>query len=258
MFTITRANHSKGRAGETLPAVFPSLEAAHVAFRRGQVTLIAAAPGVGKSVLAMTLALDSGVPALYFSADTDQFTMNIRCAAHISGHRQEDVEQSYDTGHASYYTRLLEGRSLLRFNFTPGPDFDEISEDIQAFAYTYGQWPELIIMDNLSNVYTGNDDQFGALEDTLAFFKEIGRLSGAAIVVLHHLTGQYDEGNTPVPLSGLRGKISKTPEMILTLFRAGPGVLGVCSVKNRTGRASADGSFWLPLTVDMERMTLHG
>jgi RecA-family ATPase len=257
VFTLTRANHSKGRSGETLPVVWQQLANAHVDFRRGQVTLVAAAPGVGKSVMALSLVLRAGVPALYFSADTDAFTMNIRAASALTAHTTEEVERAYEVGVAEYYDQRLQQLKGLRWDFNPSPDLEQLERDTEAFAFVYGEWPHVIVVDNLSNVYADSDgSDIAGLETVLGFLKDMGRQTGAAVIVLHHLTGEYDDGNTPVPMKGLRGKISKTPEMILTLFRAGPNVLGVSPVKNRTGKADASGNHFIQLPLDLERMQL--
>jgi predicted ATP-dependent serine protease len=255
VFTLTRANHSKGRSGETLPVVWPELERARISFRRGQVTLVAAAPGVGKSVLAMSLVLRAGVPAFYFSADTDASTMNQRAAAALTAHSLDDVEQAYEVGMAEFYDQKLQQLKQLRWDFNTSPDVEQVERDVTAFATVYGEWPHIVIVDNLSNMVDDASD-FAQLEAVLMYLKDLGRQTGAAMIVLHHLTGEYDDGNTPVPMKGLRGKISKTPEMILTLFRAGPGVLGVSPVKNRTGKADASGNHFIQLPLDLERMQL--
>ena len=57
------------------------------------------------------------------------------------------------------------------------------------------------------------------------------------------------------PPMDLRGKVSKTPELIYTMYRSGE-YLNVSVVKNRSGRAFADGSNAIRIPVDLSRMRL--
>ncbi len=242
-----------------MPTVFPKLAGATLHFRRGQFHLIAAAPGVGKSLLAMTLALDCNSPAMYFSADSDAFTMYVRSAAKETGWLTQEVEAQMDTGN----TRLIDAKlnsvgHQVRWSFDSAPDFDTIEEELMAYAVTFGCWPSLIVIDNISNVETDSGEGQMALEAVSEYLHSLGRKTGAAIIGLHHVTGEFDDGTRPVPLSGLRGKVSKVPEVILTLFRnaQNPNRMGVAVVKNRGGQADPSGSSVVWLECDLSRMRL--
>lgn len=266
MYTILRASSGKGDSGEALPVVFPRLEAATARFRRGQITLIAAAPGVGKSALSLRLLVGlPETPSLYLSGDTDAFSMALRMAAMVTKHSVRDVENQYDIGHGQFYNSHLEKFQHVRFDFsaTISPDF--IEEQFTAYALTYGEYPHVLVVDNLSNMDMGHGDNgdngYAALERSLDFLHELARNTGTAVICLHHLTGQFDDGDTAPPLSSLRGKVSKVPEMVLTLFRTGttdfPG-LGVAIVKNRNGKNDTKGGLYVNLDWDPERMQLNG
>lgn len=237
-----------GEAGEPIPTVFRSLAAHDFHFRRGQLVLIAAGPGVGKSVLSQRLAMLAGVPALYFSADSDAFTMYKRGASIVTGHRTKDVEQDFERGNGEFYDIRLNALSHIRFDFTSSPNVDDLEDCLNAFALAYGEYPHLIVVDNLINVDPEElgENQRSAVQGTIAYLKSMAQHTNAAIVMLHHLTGEYDDGNKPAPMSALIDKVSKLPEQILTLHRGGiiagaPTEMGVCLVKNRDGQADASG-----------------
>ncbi|MER7445010.1 AAA family ATPase [Micromonospora avicenniae] len=256
MLTLTRAKLSRGSAGEPLPTVFQSLAAEGIHFRRGQLTLVAAAPGVGKSVLALTKSLHTGSPGYYASADTDAFTMYLRAGAMFTGWRTSDIENAVMHGNTAQVDALLEKKSDVRMDFSGRIEQLALEDDLKAYAMTYGEWPHFIVIDNISNMESEGEG-YQALEYSCDYLHELGRKTGAAIIALHHVTGEYDDGIKPVPLSGLRGKISKVPEMILTLHRnAESNRLYVCPVKNRTGKNAAAANWWVTLDYDPGRMKL--
>lgn len=255
MLTIARAGNAGPQgAGDILPPVYPGLD-----FRRGQVTLVASAPGVGKSAWALQLALGVGQPALYTSPDCGPPEMKLRAAAMITRETVDSIEAHYRRGGAHYYdAELAKTTPLVRFGFDPSPDLESLDRELEAFTLVYGDYPHLWVVDNLANVWSGDaGEPYQALEKVLDFLHIKARETAAAVVVLHHLTGSYDDGNMPAPLSGLRGKVSKLPEMILTLFRATgtfPPQLGVAIVKNRSGKSDATGGHIVHLPLDLERM----
>lgn len=260
MQTIVRAGRNVGKAGEPLPSPFTDLEDQGVHFRRGQITLVAAAPGKGKSVLAMRLAthaVQEGLTALYVSADTDAVTMRNRVAASLTTHPVATVEEAYHNDAGEFYDDALQEVNDLRWSFLPQPSTVDVEQHLLAYAAVYGSWPDVVVVDNLSNLYVGESEGTSGLERAMDYLHSMARYTGSAVVVLHHLTGDYDDGNQPAPLSALRGKVSKIPETILTLFSAGEGVMGVCPVKNRTGKADATAQWQIWLTFYPERMTLR-
>lgn len=262
MLTLAQARHARGAAGEPLPPVFRTLARNGVHIRRGQFTLVAAAPGVGKSVFATAALLRAGVPAFYFSADTDAFTMYLRAGAMLTGWSTEDIENAVNHGNTAEVDARLERASAVRFDFAGRIEIDALEEELTAYAGVYGEWPHAIAVDNLSNL-DSEGDGYQALESACDYLHELARTTGSAVVALHHVTGEYDDGTKPVPLSGLRGKVSKVPEVVLTLYRDanvgldGIGNLYVCPVKNRTGRADPSGGWSLPLRYEPPRMQLE-
>ncbi|MDM4721871.1 AAA family ATPase [Micromonospora sp. WMMA1363] len=256
MLTLTRAKLTRGNMGEPLPTVFESLAAEGIHFRRGQFSLIAAAPGVGKSILALTVSLRAGSPGYYASADTDAHTTYLRAGAMLTGWSTSDIEHAVTCGNTADVDARLNALSFVRMDFAGRVEIDSLEADLKAYAMVYGEWPHFIVIDNLSNL-DSEGDRFQALEYSCDYLHELGRKTGAAVIALHHVTGEYDDGIRPVPLSGLRGKISKVPEMILTLHRSPDSTrLFVCPVKNRSGRNAAAATWNVALAYDLPRMRI--
>lgn len=240
--------------------MWETLKAASVEFRRGQLHLIASGPGIGKSAFALNLAIKAKVPGIYLSADSDSSTQYARAAALMTGHRVADIQAQMDRNQVTEYDRALARLTWLRFDFEAVPTLGSIEEIITAYGHAYYRYPELFILDNLSNVSpeTGRET-FQALDDTLVFLQDFARKTRACVVVLHHLTGAYEDGTGPAPLSGLRGKVSKIPELVLNLYKESDQfgeTLGVAIVKNRNGLAAPDGSMTVTLAADLDRMSI--
>lgn len=235
--------------------------------RQGQFTLISAAPGIGKSVLSQTIAVRASLPTYYFSADSDQFEMYTRAAAMITGWRTEDIANAVLHGKTETIDAKLSEASYIRYDFKASPTPDDVDEELKAYAMAYGRWPQLIVMDNISNLDMGGGaTDTAALEEASNYLHDVARETGAAVIALHHVQGTYNDGNLPVPLSGLRGQIGRVPEVVLTLHNAsddfdlqsGRQVIGVNAVKNRGGKADPGAKNVIKLTYVPERMSLRG
>lgn len=231
--------------------MFPQLEREGVKFRRGQVTLVAAAPGGGKSALATTLALYAGAPTIYFSADSDKMTFGSRIMASALQIFLSEAEELLLNKDETALRKLDEFTNHIWVNFDPSPTPKDIDEEIDCFAYIYGDYPHLVVVDNLMDVSLyGTDERMGH-DAIVDFCRQLARRTGAAVLILCHVTGAYTDGTEVIPRSGLMNKIDKRPRLILTLHRYETNGLGVSVVKNSNGPAEADGSLmvvipWLP------------
>lgn len=260
LFNLDAALRYNQDVGEPLPIVWGSLRAAEAVFRKPQLVLVASAPGGGKSAMALNLAVKSQVPTVYFSADSGPGTQIPRTVSIVTGQETQAVREAIENG-ASVTPILRERAPNLWWEFSASPALDTIEETITAYGYL-GRYPDLTIVDNLVDLdHDGAESEWKAFENSLLFLKELARERNMCIVVLAHLTGEYEDGVTIPPLSGLRGKVSKIPEMILTLYREenplGDESLGVAIVKNRDGRANASGLHTVSLQLDLARMAIE-
>jgi len=260
--SLALAMKSKGTEGESLPTVFPQLEQLGAHFRRGQLSLIAAAPGGGKSAVASQIALkmtydeylDEGVPTLYFSADSDRGTLGVRLAAGVLNKSLTQVEELLDSGNAEAWAEVERALSHVWFNWDPAPSLHEIEKEIEAYVAVTGEYPHLIVVDNLKNLVPDQSGQRHEEYDSIMeWLKILASETKAHVLVLHHVTGMYENGIEPIPLNGLLGKPGKACRLILTLYmvQRDPDVMGMCIVKNSNGKADAAGGIaaevpWMP------------
>lgn len=264
MQTLSLALRNSESVGTALPSVFPSLEKMGAKFRRGQLSLIAGGPGTGKSAVASYIAansaygefLEEGVPTLYFSADTDKRTLGNRIAASVSHMTVDETEDLLLKGHPGIMRILEDNTSHIWFNWNNGPNLNDIKDEVEAFAHATGDWPHLIVIDNLKNIWVdvqGDGGEHIRYDRVLDFLHELAGYTNAHIMVLHHVTGYYENGDQPIPMSGILGKVSKPFRLIITLFRPNDDQIGLSIVKNSTGKMAPNGSLVVYLDIDLER-----
>jgi hypothetical protein len=243
---------TQSRAAIELP--FPSLTRLGFGLTPGQMSMVAAGPGTGKSAFAMSIALDLGLRTLYESPDTDSWTMAVRVLAHNTGHPQSYIRACLEPGviRPDELDVAVADAEHIQFSFDSYTT-EEIHSDVMAYGVIHGSYPELIVVDNLLNIARGDDSDYTAMGRALDELHALAQTTGAHVMVLHHATGQYDDGNRPIPLSGLVNKVSKLPAQILTLYRDDPH-MGLCIVKNRTGRQDPSGRLQAKIRFDGERM----
>ncbi|AIW02961.1 DnaB-like replicative helicase [Mycobacterium phage Malec] len=264
MYTPRQSLYIRGSAGDPLPPVWNALEIKGTTPRRGQLVLVCAGPGTGKSAFVLAYALKSKVPTLYFSADSDAFTQLSRSVSILSGWSLERStravrEQNIEDAIANELDQIP-----IRFNYKASPSLDEIETALEAYDALYEDFPALIVVDNITNVRTDSsdgDDPFSGLESLMDYLHEMARETGSCVIGLHHVTGQHNNGDSPIPLGGIKGQIGRVPEMILTLHRVsdgfGPDSLNVSTVKNRGGKSDPSGQDFASLEFVGDTMQIN-
>lgn len=229
-----------------MPTVFKTLKAGGTEFLRGQLVLVSAGPGTGKSAFVLTLALKSKVACMYFSADSDAFEQLKRSISILTEQPlAESTRMVLENDLFAVYEDLVE--SPIRFNYDASPSLSSIENALEAYEEVYGEYPALIVIDNVTNVRSGvdEDDPFAGLESLMDYLHTMARETGACVIGLHHVTGSYNDAAKPIPLSGVKGQITRVPEMVLTLHKRtaeiGSDTLLVSTVKNRAGKADPSG-----------------
>lgn len=263
MRSLSRVKVGRGSGGEPLPTVFPTLEREGIRPRKGQVMMITGQPNGFKSGLALYWAIGlakKGLTVYYVSADTDPHDSKVRAAAMLSGHRMDDVEREYlnNTAGADYYDELLSELTTVRFDFETDPTWHYMTEGLMAFNEMWGDYPDVVVIDNLLNVVAETEDQWAGMKEVTKGLHRMAWLTGSSVFVLHHQNEGEGDPKVPAPRKRIAGKVSQIPELILSLaFDSHAGLLQVAAVKNRSGKHSADASIYSTLYVDPARMTIY-
>lgn len=265
MYSLVQSRRIRGSAGEALPQPFKALKAKGTFFRRGQFTLICAGPGTGKSALVLSYALQASVPTFYQSCDSDAFTQLQRAISIKTGCTLEEAAKAVLSNNLKGFDSELSGVPI-RFDYNASPSLTDIEDALASYDEVYGDFPSLIVVDNITNVRTGgdanNEDPFGGLEALCDYLHDLTRTTQACVVGLHHVTGGYNDAEKPIPLSGVKGQITRVPEMVLTLHKKqgadwGSDTLCVSTVKNRGGKADPTGQDYAELRFTGDTMTIE-
>lgn len=193
-----------------------------VVLRRGQLTLLCSAPSVGKSLLARNVAAKSGeVRTLYFSADSDEYTVRTSVLGSLTGQLLEEVEYhlANDPGGKwrEYYLGILRRADSVEWVFSPNINLDYIILKLQAYAEIYGDYPDLTVIDNVGDMVTEEDEEYAELRRIVRELRRIGRRHETHILGLVHAKGPYENGMKPIDLGALLGNLGKVPENVFGL-----------------------------------------
>ncbi len=235
---LSRVARREAKSGEPIPQPIAALRALGFVQLRGQLSLWVAAPGRGKSIHALWQALSSGVPTLYVSSDTDAHDQIIRAVTMLT---MEEVSQARRNDVPWIMEQLALFPDNVTFEFDSNPTAEDLKEMVEAYRLVHGYYPWLLIMDTVGRVWSDStDDESIMAREAVTRLQEIARHTGAHVMALHHATKMFDDGNTPIPLSGVLHGVSKIPEQICTMFGDENGNMAYCPVKNRSGKM--DGS----------------
>lgn len=251
MFLAARAVLTPQQAAPTVQLNWPSFAERGIAFPKGALTLIAGPPGSGKSSLALQLAVDSGVPCLYLSADTTRHTVYKRLLAMLTGLTQPEAAVAMDDDR-EWASQVLQRAGNIWIDDDSSPTLEKIELLIEAFREVNGVEPELVVVDNAGDVLVDGMDEWAALRSLMRDLRFYARETGSAVVALHHT--RLGAGNPCPPHDSIQGKINAVPELILTLNSdSQPGFLGVSPVKHRHGQPDPYGQEPVWMAFDAAR-----
>ncbi|EMF02421.1 AAA family ATPase [Streptomyces mobaraensis NBRC 13819 = DSM 40847] len=261
MYTLSQSIRAKGDSGDPLPPAFKSMDKAGTRYIRGQLSLTVAGGGTGKSAykLSRILKAETPIPTIYFSADSSadiqlsraiSILTKIDMAESVAAVRRNDIRA---------YAPLLDGHPV-RFDYGASPTIDDIETTVNAWYELYGEDAHMIVLDNITNIRgggAGNDeDPFQGLESLMDWANDMARTTGAHVAGLHHTTGPHNDGNSPIPMSGVKGQITRVPALVLTLHKPDENTLAVSTVKNRAGRSDPSGNTFVELGFDGNTMQI--
>jgi hypothetical protein len=230
-----------GRIGRPLPDPYSIFSLRNVRFRHGATSMIAGKPGSFKSVFALNLLTRwarEGKTALYFSADSDEFTVAKRVASILTGRNQMDeVEPDFLAGRIEPYVAVLKEMSNVRLEYRV-MSIDDIADRLAAWEAVYGDYPDLVFVDNLIN-FAAHPQDWDGMGSMLIEFDGMSREMKSHFCVLHHASESWGIASDPVPRAAIQGKLTQIPRLVLTCA-ANESALAVCCVKNTNGPQDPD------------------
>lgn len=217
--------------------------------------------GTGKSAytLARVLKAESPIPTIYCSADSSADIQLSRSISILTGIRMSESTTAVRRGDIHPYAAVLDGVPI-RFDYAASPTIDDIEDTVAAWYELYGEDAHMIVLDNVTNIRGGSqandDDPFGGLESLMDWANDMARQTGAHVAGLHHTTGPHNDGSSPIPMSGVKGQITRVPALVLTLHKPDAATLAVSTVKNRSGRSDPSGVTFVELGFDGDTMQI--
>lgn len=259
MRTLAHTAKTGAPSLEPLPWNFPQWDQRQIKPRRGTVTMIASTSASGKTLVATKLVQKINEPTLFFSADTDDGTMAVRAAAMVTGHTQEQVRKGFLEGGADWYSdRLAEGFPDVRFVFETDPTYEDLELETAAFAEVYGAMPSLVVIDNLMNLVGENESEWASMRDSVKAIKRLVRITGSAVLVLHHMSENNARPNYPAPKRDIQGKVSQLPEVIVSIAASENGeFIRATAVKNRFGPGDPAAGSWVEVPVNLDTCSFY-
>lgn len=254
MYKASRMAGLAAKTGEPLPRV-PFLRDMYKAgnfLYKGSLVMFAGMPAAYKSMFTLNLVHNMRVPTLYISADSDAATQFSRLSAMITQDQSRDIRKSLDQDDGqAYYSQAVED-SLVQFSLDANPDAFDIEAEINAWVELYDEYPEVIVVDNLRNVFSGQDNEHSGYKTVQQKLIEISRDTGACVITMHHMKeGGGRKSTDPAPRNAIDGMVAQLPGFILSIARE-DDQFRLCVIKDREGpdHPEAEPEHWHTLRVD--------
>jgi KaiC/GvpD/RAD55 family RecA-like ATPase len=260
---VSKFHSRTGRLGQPLDSPYQVFDFEDVKFRYGATSMIAGKPGSFKSILALNLVVRwtaMGHDVLYFSADSDEYTVARRLAGIMTGANTWDVETDFAQSKMGRYLPSLRSLDQLALWEYRSMEIEQIKERLDTYEDANGGYPDVVFIDNLIN-YAPSTDDWGAMRDMTNGFDMIARETKSHICILHHAseadTYVYDAAlgksrprrtADPVPRSAIQGKVTQIPRLVLTTASNGDQMAVAC-VKNTNGRQYPDADHFMQMEV---------
>lgn len=210
--------------------------------------MVAGMPAAYKSMFTLALCNAMDLPTLYVSADSDPATQLSRLAAMRTGFMSRDLRENIT---AQPVVDAL-STSKIRFSFESNPDMWDIASELDAYVEIFDEYPAVIIVDNLRNVYNGSDSEHRGYKETQQALIEIARRTHACVITMHHMTESVGEPSIPSARKNIDGKVAQLPDFILSVARDG-AEFRVSVVKDREGEDYPEATKVHAVQVDTAR-----
>jgi len=253
--SIARSLAASGTVGDPIPMPWPRLNEA-LQLHTKELAIVAGAPGAGKSVFALNVAMSLDEPVLYLAMDSSP-SVYARSAALAL---RAEVDWVYDVlRDEDAKPRLLEDLRDANPNMfinAGAVDVGGIEARLEALTEILGYAPKLVIIDNLidliveGHVHTDTGFYAAALNP----LKQMAIRHDTCIMALHHVTRKGGENSNP---HGLGTRALKMTDLLYSGERESEHVLGIYHdhkkdrmniqiLKQRDGEADPEGGLSVP------------
>lgn len=171
---------------------------------REGVTLLSGEPGVGKSMLAMTLGISVASGTAFLSEPTTSGVV-----------MYVDAENGRTEVHRRLYAMGLDIDDASKFHYLVSAEHDLIRNRAEIVEYAESIEPTLVVVDSLRSLWRGDENDSGSAAQVMETPAAIARATKAGVLVLHHVPKNS--------LSAYRGSsaLGGAAEIVATLRRSG-------------------------------------
>lgn len=241
-----------------LPIRLTPFDQHRLVLRQGQFTLLASAPSVGKSVVARNVVVNTrDIRSLYFSADSDEYTVKTTVMGMLTGEAMAEIEKKLTSdAWEHYYQQQLHSADHVDWCFSPEINLDFIANRMKAHTEMYGEFPKLAVVDNIGDMVTEGEEEYAELRSICRELRKMARYTDAHIIGLVHVKGAFEDGQKAVTMGSLLGNLAKTPENVLGLNWTDPTCSRVQMIVAKA-RGAKRGAV-IPLDLNYDNATVGG
>jgi len=242
---------SRSAVGERLILPYKAMNDA-IGFRTRDLTVLAGAPGGGKSTLAVNLAMKMNYPSLYLAQDSPASVLS-RMSALVT---QDDISTTAKmlSGEERYEIseKLRNERPTLVFE-RGAVTIDGIEGRVIALREWLGEAPKVLYIDNLIDLIiegtSHGDNSF--YTKALPALKRMANKYNMAIIVLHHVTrgsnASHASGRQGIAMNDLLYAGEREARHVWGVYNDGQGNLNVQILKQQDGPADPSGNLEIGL-----------
>lgn len=171
---------------------------------REGVTLLSGEPGVGKSMLGMTLGVSVASGTTFLSEPTEAGVV-----------MYVDAENGRAEAHRRIRAMGLELEDASKFHYLVSAEHDLIRDRAEIVGHAESIEPTLVVIDSLRSLWSGDENDSGAAAQVMETAAALARVTKAGVLVLHHVP----KNST----SAYRGSsaFAGAAEVVATLRRSG-------------------------------------
>ena len=251
MQTLDKAVLNKTAVGDRLILPYKVMNDS-ISFRTRDLTILAGAPGGGKSTLAVNLAMKMDYPTLYLAQDSPASVLSRMAALVTQDSISKTAKKINSAEKFAISKQLANARDDLVFE-RGAVTLDGIKWRIEALTEWWGEAPKIIFIDNLIDLIvegtTHGDNSF--YTKALPALKRMANTYNTAIIALHHVTrgsgNDHANGRTGITMNNLLYAGEREARHVWGVYNDGDGTINVQILKQQDGPADPDGKMSVSL-----------
>jgi len=256
MRTLAQSLKQTATVGTRIPLPWPALDRT-LELATKELNLVPGAPGAGKSVFALNLAMSQTTPVLYLALDDASSVLARLSALELGVEIRWAIDQMRDPDLKERMIGEVGDPHPNLFIEDGALTIEGIESRLEALTEVLGTAPPLVILDNLIDLivpgYSYTD--MGFYSTCLPELKAMAKRHNVCILALHHVTRRGGESQNP---HGLGTRALKMTDLLYSGEREAAHVIGVYHsvqkdrmfvqiLKQRDGDADPEGGLQIPL-----------